>query len=62
MLLGYMDRQSPKPPSPRIWSADSLAFKARLLAKAEFAEARRKRADLNEKLRQLSLAERDRRR
>jgi hypothetical protein len=57
-----MARQLPKPPSPRItWSADSLAFRPRLLTKAQFAEARRKRADLIEKLRQLSLAERDRR-
>jgi DNA-binding GntR family transcriptional regulator len=46
-----MARQLPKPPSPRIsWSADSLAFKPRLLTKAQFAEARRKRADHQEKL------------
>jgi hypothetical protein len=57
-----MARQLSKPLSPRSWSADSLAFKPRLLTKAQFAAARRKRADLIEKLRQLSLAERDRRR
>jgi hypothetical protein len=57
-----MARQLPKPSSPRTWSADSLAFKPRLLTKAQFAEARRKRADLYEKLRQLTKSERDRRR
>ena len=58
-----MARQLPKPPSPHIgWSANSLAFKGRLLTKAQFAEARRKRADLNEKLRQLTVCERERRR
>lgn len=58
-----MARQLPKPPTPRtIWSADSLAFKPRLLTKAQFAEARRKRADLYEKLRQLTASARERRR
>lgn len=59
-----MARKSPKPTSrpARSWSADSLAFKPRLLTKAQFAEARRKRADLNEKQRQLTVSERDRRR
>jgi len=57
-----MARHSPKPPSPRIsWSADSLAFKPRLLTSAQFAVARRKRADLDEKMRQLRYAERERR-
>ena len=36
--------------------------KRRLLTSAQFAEIRRKRADLNEKLWQLTAAERDRRR
>ena len=61
MLRRFMGRQLPKPPSPRIsWSADSLAFKPRLLTKAQFAETRRKRADLHEKLRQLTVSERER--
>ena len=47
MLCTIMARISPKSPSPpaRSWSADSLAFKPRLLTKAQFAEARRKRAE-----------------
>jgi hypothetical protein len=62
VLCRFMARQLPKPPSPRItWSADSFVFKPRLLTKAQFAEARRKRIELNEKLRQLTASERERR-
>ena len=62
MLCRFMARQLPKPPSPPItWSADSLAFKPRLLTKAQFAKARRKRIELSEKLRQLTASERERR-
>jgi len=58
----FMANHSPKPPSPRpSWSADSLAFKPRLLTSAQYAVARRKRADLIERLRQLGYAERERR-
>jgi hypothetical protein len=59
-----MARQPPEPPTGRIsvWGADSLAVKRRLLTKAQFAEIRRKRADLDAKLWQMTKAERDRRR
>jgi len=57
-----MAHHLPKPPSHRIsWSADSLAFKPRLLTSTQYAVMRRKRADLYEKLRQLRYAERERR-
>jgi hypothetical protein len=52
-----MPRQSLKPPAARVsgWGATgSPDGKRRLLTNAQFAEMRRKRADLYEKLRQLT--------
>jgi len=59
-----MTRQPPKPPNARrsVWAAGSLAEKSRLLTKAQYAEMRRKLADVEAKLRQLTAAERQRRR
>jgi hypothetical protein len=59
-----MATQPPKPPAARVssWGATGrLDGKRRFLTKAQFAEMRRKRADLDAKLWQLTLAERDRR-
>jgi len=60
-----MARQSPKPPAARLsdWGATGGSIgKRRLLTSAQFAEMRRKLADVDAKLRQLSAAERGRRR
>jgi len=60
-----MAMQPPKPPTVRVsgWGATgSLNANQRLLTSAQRAEVRRKRADLDAKLRQLTVAERDRRR
>ena len=57
--------QPPKPPAARVsgWgSTGSPDGKRRLLSRAQYAEIRRKRADLYVKLRQMTAAERDRRR
>lgn len=58
-------KQSPKPPAARVsgWGATgSPDGKPRRLTKAQLAEISRKRADLYEKLRQLTVFERERRR
>ena len=59
-----MARQSPKPPNAHssVWAVGSLAPKHRLLTKAQFAEMRRKQADLEAKLQQMTAAGRERRR
>jgi hypothetical protein len=59
-----MARQSPKPPNARssVWAIGSLAPNRRRLTKEQFAEMRRKLADLDTKLWQLTTAERERRR
>jgi hypothetical protein len=60
-----MARQSPKPPVARLsdWGATGSSIgKRRLLTSTQFAEMRRKLADVDAKLRQLSAAERGRRR
>jgi hypothetical protein len=60
-----MARQSPKPPAARVpsWGATgSPDGKPRRFTKAQLAEIRRKRADLYEKLQQLTFSERERRR
>ena len=60
-----MGAQSPKPPSTHIsgWGATgSPDGRRRLLTSAQFTEMRRKRADLNAKVRQMKAAERERRR
>ena len=58
-------KQSLKPPVARVsgWGATgSPDGKRRLLTSAQWAEIRRKRADLYERLRQLTVSERERRR
>jgi len=60
-----MAKQPTKPPTVRVsdWGATGyLGATCRFLTSAQQAEMRRKQADLNAKLRQLSMAERDRRR
>jgi len=58
-----MARQPPKPPTPRlsVWGATSDPNSARrFLTSAQYAEMRRKRADLDAKLKQMTAAERGR--
>jgi hypothetical protein len=58
-------KKSPKPPPTRVsdrGATGSTIGKRRLLTRAQFAEMRRKLADVDAKLRQLSAAERGRRR
>jgi hypothetical protein len=60
-----MARQLPKPPAARLsnWGATGSSIgNRRLLTNAQFAEMRRKLADVDAKLRQLSATERGRRR
>ena len=60
-----MAKQPPKPPSarPNDWGATGhLNGGRRFLTSAQYAEIRRKRADLEAKLWQLTTAERQRRR
>jgi hypothetical protein len=60
-----MARQSPKSPTARVsgWGATGHPDGARhILTSAQYAEMRRKRADLDAKLRQMTAAERNRRR
>jgi hypothetical protein len=60
-----MDRQSPKPSAIRLtpWGATGyINGQRRFLTSAQFAEIRRKRADLDTKLWQMTAAERERRR
>ena len=60
-----MAKQPPKPPTSRlsVWSATGGPNGApRFLTSAQYAEIRRKRADLDAKLRQMTWAERGRRR
>lgn len=60
-----MARQTSKPPTARVsgWGAmGSPEGKSRCLTKARFAEVRRKRAEVDAKLRQMTAAERERRR
>jgi hypothetical protein len=57
--------ESPTPPAPRlrVWGATGDPNgRRRTLTSAQFSEIRRKRADLDAKLRQMTAAERDRRR
>jgi len=64
-ILRFMARQPPKPPTARVsdWGATGcLGATRRFLTSAQNAEVRRKRADLDAKLRQMMVAERDRRR
>jgi hypothetical protein len=58
-------KQPPKPPAARLsdWGATGSSIgKRRLLTSAQFAEMRRKLADVDAKLRQMTAAERQRRR
>jgi len=58
-----MARQLPKPPTPRlsVWGATGDPNSARrFLTSAQYAEMRRKRADLDVKLKQMTAAERGR--
>jgi hypothetical protein len=58
-----MAKQSPKPPAARLsdWSATGNSIgKRRLLTSPQYAELRRKLADLDAKLRQLGATERGR--
>ena len=58
-----MARQPPKPPTPRlsVWGAmGDLNSARRFLTSAQYAEMRRKRADLDAKLKQMTAAERGR--
>jgi hypothetical protein len=60
-----MATQSTKPPTARSndWGATGSSIgKRRLLTSAQFAEMRRKLADVDAKLRQMTAAERQRRR
>jgi hypothetical protein len=60
-----MARQLPKPPAARVfgWGATGSPNGSRpLLTIAQYAEMRRKRVDLEAKLRQMTTAERERRR
>jgi hypothetical protein len=60
-----MARRSPKPPTSRLNSWGTTGrhdVKRRFLASEQLAEIRRKQTDLNEKLWQLTAAERERRR
>jgi hypothetical protein len=60
-----MDKQSPKPPAIRLngWGATGYINGGRRFpTSAQYAEMRRKRADLDTKLSQLTTAERERRR
>lgn len=60
-----MARQPPKPPTIRVsgWGATGyLDGSRRFLTSEEQAEMRRKRADVDAKLRQMRMAERERRR
>jgi hypothetical protein len=59
-----MARQTSKPPTARVsglGATGSPESKGRFLSKTQFAELRRKRADVHAKLRQMLYAERDRR-
>jgi hypothetical protein len=61
----FMAKQSPKPPAIRlsVWGATGdLHSPRRFLTDAQYAEIRRKRADLDAKLKQMTAAERGRRR
>jgi len=65
VLFKSMIKQSSKPPAARVsgWGATGSSDSSRpLLTSKHFAEIRRKRADLYEKLRQMTVAERERRR
>jgi hypothetical protein len=60
-----MNRQSPKPPAIRLngWGATGyINLGRRFLTSAQCVEIRRKRADLDAKLWQMTAAERERRR
>jgi hypothetical protein len=60
-----MDRQSPKPPAIRLngWGATGyINGGRRFLTSTQYAEMRRKLADVDAKLKQLTAAERERRR
>jgi hypothetical protein len=60
-----MARQPPKTPAARVfgWGGTGSPNGSRApLTSAQYAELRRKRADLDAKLRQMTAAERDRRR
>jgi hypothetical protein len=60
-----MARQPPKPPASRVsgWGGTGYPNGSRpLLTSAQYAEMRRKRADVDAKLKQMTAAERDRRR
>ena len=60
-----MAKHSLKPPAARVsgWGATGSPNGSRsLLTSAQYAEMRRKRVDLEAKLRQMTAAERDRRR
>ena len=61
--LGFMARKSTKPPAARVsdWGVTgNYIGKRRLLTRSQFAEMRRKLADVDAKLRELSAAERRR--
>jgi len=61
--LRFMARKSTKPPAARVsdWGATGNSIGTRrLLTRSQFAEMRRKLADVDAKLRQLSAAERRR--
>jgi hypothetical protein len=63
--LRFMAKQSPKQPAARLsdWGATGGSIgKRRLLTRAQYAELRRKLADVDAKLRQLGAAERGRQR
>jgi hypothetical protein len=65
VLLRSMARQTSKPPTARVsgWGVTgSPEGKGRFLSKTQFAELRRKRADVHAKLRQMVYAERELRR
>jgi hypothetical protein len=58
-----MAKQSPKPPAARLsdWGATGNSIgKRRLLTRSQFADMRRKLADVDAKLRQMTAAERQR--
>ena len=58
-------KQPPKPPAAQVsdWGATGNPIgKRRLLTRSQFAELRRKLADVDAKLRQMTAAERQRRR
>jgi hypothetical protein len=60
-----MAKQPPKPPTSRlsVWGATGDPNSARrFVTSAQYAEIRRKRADVDAKLKQMTAAERERRR